>query len=413
VSLREVVVTGIGVILPNCDERTTLWAQLAGGETQVRPDALARHDAPGRMVGRIWDFDGARYLADLNPRHLAHCHREQQVYLASIAQAARDAGFEPGQMRGKRFGLFDGTSRSCFAHWYELFTQRAAGRPLTLKDLSPGMPGQTVGMAAALFGLTGPSMTFNATCASGAVAIGSAFHQLQTGRADLIFATGHDTALVEPLFDMYRDAGLLSTELADPANAISPYTGHHGNVFGEGAITLVLETREHAEDRGAPLLAEVTGFRHENGGMHPTDVDFTAERPSHTIRTTLDDARTPLEEVDFVVGHGNGVRASDISELNYMKHVFGARSRQIPLLSTKPVYGHTLGASSALNAAAAALMLKHDYVIPTLGVDERRVVHGFNHQAKVGMAKPLRSGVVVSYGIGGQNAVLTLSKVSP
>jgi 3-oxoacyl-[acyl-carrier-protein] synthase II len=95
-----------------------------------------------------------------------------------------------------------------------------------------------------------------------------------------------------------------------------------------------------------------------------------------------------------------------------MKHVFGARARHVPLLSTKPIYGHTLGASSALNVAAAALMLSGDYLMPTLGVDERRVVHGFNHQA-TGSPKRLRSGLSVSYGLGGQNAVLALGKVSP
>lgn len=411
VALREVVVTGIGVILPNCDARDTLWAHLAGGASQLRLDPETGGNVPARMVGRITDFEAERYLAELNPRYLSNCHREQRIYLASVAQAARDAGFSLSELRGRRFGLFDGTSRGCFAHWHDLFTRHAtSGAPLSLRDLSPGMPGQTVGFAAALLGLTGPSLSVNATCASGAVAIGSAFQQLQTGKVELVFATGHDAALVEPLFEMYRDARLLSREVSDPSRAISPYTGHHGNVFGEGAITLVLETRDHAEDRGATPLAEITGFRHDNGGAHPTDVDFTAERPAEAIRMALADARIGAEEIDFVVGHGNGVRASDISELNYMKHVFGNRARQVPLLSTKPIYGHTLGASSALNVAAAALMLKYDFVMPTLGVDEERVVHGFNHQANSGAPKAMRAGVVVSYGIGGQNAVLTLGK---
>jgi 3-oxoacyl-(acyl-carrier-protein) synthase len=272
------------------------------------------------------------------------------------------------------------------------------------------MPAQTVGIAAALFGLTGPSMAFNATCASGAVAIGTAFQQLQTGRLELAFATGHDAALVEPLFEMYRDANLLSTESSDPARAIAPFTGHHGNAFGEGAVTLVLETRDSALARGANMLAEVTAYRHENGGTHPTDVDFVGEHPARVIRLALEDAFATADDIDFVIGHGNGVRASDISELNYMKRVFGARARHVPLLSTKPIYGHTLGASSALNVAAAALMLSGDYLIPTLGVDERRVVHGFNHQS-AGRVKSLRAGLAVSYGLGGQNAVIGLGKV--
>jgi len=126
----------------------------------------------------------------------------------------------------------------------------------------------------------------------------------------------------------------------------------------------------------------------------------------------LEEAGLVASDVDFVLGHGDGVQASDISELNYMKRVFGRRTREVPLISTKPIYGHTLGASSALNAATAALMLHHDFVVPTVKLDEKRVVHGFNHQANRGEARPLRSGFVVAYGIGGQNATLLLRKAN-
>ena len=129
------------------------------------------------------------------------------------------------------------------------------------------------------------------------------------------------------------------------------------------------------------------------------------------ISKSLHEAQLSASDVDFVLGHGNGVQASDISELNYMKRVFGRRTREVPLISTKPIYWHTLGASSAVNAAAAALMLHHEFVVPTVKLDEKRVVHGFNHQANRGASRNLRSGVVVAYGMGGQNATLLMKKV--
>jgi 3-oxoacyl-[acyl-carrier-protein] synthase II len=209
---------------------------------------------------------------------------------------------------------------------------------------------------------------------------------------------------------MYRESKLMTDETERPERAIRPYTGASGNAFGEGSITLVLETRRHARARGALVLAQVAGYRQGNGGEHPTDVDFTGQRPARLITDVLREAELDASEIGFVVGHGNGVKQSDISELNYMKRIFGRRSREVPLISTKPIYGHTLGASSALSAAAAVLMLHEGFVIPTINVDERAVVQGFHHQANRGAASDARAGLVVSYGIGGQNAAIALRK---
>ena len=413
-ALREVVVTGVGVMLPNCDSREQFWQQLSAGETQmqIEPDPA---DGIPCAIGRVRDFDCARYLDGVPERLYRSCHREQQLYLASVVTAARDAGLELDDISSSKVGMFDGTSRGSFAHWYELIHHRVhnPSSRFTPKDLNHAMPGQAVGLAAAMLGVQGPTYTFNNSCASGVVAIGSAFRDLQAGRIELAFGTGHDAALIGPLYQMYRAAGLISAESQHPELAIRPYAGSSANAFGEGAVTLVLETREHAEARNATPLAQVLAYFHGNGGEHPTDVDFTGARPADLIQKSLSEVQLTASDVDFVLGHGNGVQASDISELNYMKRVFGRRTRDVPLISTKPIYGHTLGASSALNAAAAALMLHHEFVVPTIRLDEKRVVHGFNHQANRGEARKLRTGVVVAYGIGGQNATLLLRKVGP
>ncbi|HXK16536.1 MAG TPA: beta-ketoacyl synthase N-terminal-like domain-containing protein [Polyangiaceae bacterium] len=410
--LHEVVITGVGTLLPNCDSREKFWQQLREGQSQmaIEPDPA---DGIPCAIGRVRDFDIARYMDGIPERLYQACHREQQLYLASVVQAARDAGLALSAFASRKTGLFDGTSRGNFAHWYELIHHRALdpGSRYSPRDLNLAMPGQAVGLAAAILGVQGPTFTFTNSCASGAVAIGNAFRELQTGRIDVAFGTGHDAALVGPLYQMYRDAGLVSLEREHPELAIRPYAGSSANAFGEGAVTLVLETRTHAEERGAVPLAELVAFRHGNGGEHPTDVDFTGARPADLLERNLEEAQLSQSDVDFVLGHGNGVQASDISELNYMKRVFGRRTRDVPLISTKPIYGHTLGASSALNAATAALMLHHDFVVPTVKLDEKRIVHGFNHQANRGEARKLRSGFVVAYGIGGQNATLLLRKV--
>ncbi len=413
IELQDVVVTGIGPLLANCDCAEALWQQLSRGQCQlkVHPDPA---DGLPCAMGIIEHFEPDQYLDWLPARLYRNCHREQLVYLCSVVQALRHAGFEPEAVVGEPIGLYDGTSRGSFAFWLEVLEQRytAEASRLTSRDIARGMPGQAVGHAAAALGVIGPTFTFNGTCASGAIAIGHALRELQTGRINCAVASGHDLALVGPVYEMYRAAGLLSHEQLVPELAIGPYSMHRGNAFGEGAVSLVLETRRHAEARGAQPLATISGFCHANGGTHPTDVDFVADRPLQVIQSVLDEACLGANDVDFVLGHGNGVRASDISELNYMKRAFGPRSREVPLISTKPVYGHTLGASSALNVAAAAMMLAQDFLVPTVGVDTASVVHGFNHQANGGEARELNAGLVMAYGIGGQNVALLLEKVN-
>jgi 3-oxoacyl-[acyl-carrier-protein] synthase II len=411
VALQEVVVTGIGVILPRCDNRATFWDQLRHGLTQLSIE-LDPEDHQPRPVGRIEEFSPVDYLSDIDVHLYRRCHREQLLYLCSVVQAAKDAGFQLSELAERRVGLFDGTSRGSMAYWYELVRDKAAkpGTRFSVRDISAAMPGQAVGIAAAILGTQGPTYTFNGTCAAGAISIGHAFREVQLGHVDVAFGSGHDSALIEPLFQMYRDAGLMSREGSDPSLAIRPYTGHCRNAFGEGAVTVVVESARHARQRGAEPLARIAGYNYGNGGEHPTDVDFTGEHPARLARELLAESRLELGAIDFVLGHGNGVRASDISELNYMKRLFGARTRSVPLISTKPVYGHTLGASSALNVAAAALMLHHENTIPTIGIDTEAVVHGFTHGERGGESRPLNAGLVVAYGIGGQNAVLALSR---
>src|SRR5579859_2999669 len=412
-ALHEVVVTGVGVILPNCDSREEFWRQLCLGESQLvfeRPDPA---DEAIYAVGRVHDFDAHKYFTGIPEAHYAHCHKEQLYYLASLFNACRDAELDVGCLASERAGLFDGTSRGSFAYWYDRIKSKIenpGAQRFTSRDLNIGMPGQAVGLAAAMLGVKGPTYTFNGTCASGVIAMGHAYRDLQAGRIDVALGTGHDAALVPPLFEMYRDAGLMSRECGAATRAVRPYTGHSANAFGEGAVTLVLETREHAEHRGARILAKVVGYRYGNGGDHPTDVDFTGGRPAQLIGEALEEGELTAMEVDFVLGHGNGVQTSDLSELNYMKRVFGRRTRDVPLISTKPIYGHTLGASSAINAAAAALMLHNEFVIPTINIDESSVVRGFNHQANRGAPRANRSGIVMSYGIGGQNAALVMRR---
>jgi 3-oxoacyl-[acyl-carrier-protein] synthase II len=212
------------------------------------------------------------------------------------------------------------------------------------------------------------------------------------------------------MYWMYRDAGLLSTECDDARRAIRPYVDCSRNAFGEGAITLVLETREHAARRGAAPLATIRGWKLGNNGGNPLRVDAEGGRATALISQVLASAEVDRDRIGFVVGHGNGVEQSDRSELQYMQRVFGERTPEVPLVSVKPIYGHMLGASSALNIAATILMLHHRWIVPTLNVDPARVTGPVDHLAGGGRASDTSAALAVSYGIGGHSAVTLVGK---
>jgi 3-oxoacyl-[acyl-carrier-protein] synthase II len=408
-----VILTGIGPLLPGCTDRAELWSQLREGASQLTFEAAPGADGERWPVGRVRGFDPDRWLGRFPRSFYQRYHREQQLYLASLMIALDDAGIDLDRTPRERIGLFDGTSRGNFDAWYER-TREEAHRPAselyTRRELLTGTPGQAVNLAASLLGVRGPVYTLNATCCSGAVAIGQAYRELLHGDIDVAFASGHDSSLQVPIYRMYRDAGLLSHEREDARRAIRPFVECTRNAFGEGAITLVLETRAHAERRGATAIATIGGFKYGNNGGHPLDVDREGGRATALMLEVLAAAAVERERIGFVVGHGNGIEQSDRSELAYMQRVFAARAGEVPLISTKPVYGHLLGGSSALNVAAAALMLHHGVLAPTVNVDAGRVAGSIDHVAGESRPTDTAAGLAVSYGIGGHNAVTLLQR---
>ncbi|HET7500662.1 MAG TPA: beta-ketoacyl synthase N-terminal-like domain-containing protein, partial [Kofleriaceae bacterium] len=386
-AMSEVVVTGIGPVLANCADRHTMWNHLRDGASQLTFEVAPGGDGERWPVGRVHGFAAERWLNRFPHAYYERYHREQQLYLASLMIAIDDAGLDLATVPGERLAIFDGTSRGNFDYWYQRIRSEEAARAseiYTRRELLTGTPGQAANLAASLLGVRGPVYTFNVTCCSGAAAIGQACRELERGEVEVAFASGHDSSLQAPLYRMYRDAGLLSQEQADPRRAIRPYTGQSRNAFGEGAITLVLETREHAARCGATPLARITGWRLGNNGSHPLHVDAEGRRATTLIAQVLADAEVERDRIGFVVGHGNGVEQSDRSEVAYMQSVFADRAADVPLLSVKPIYGHLFGASSALSVAAAILMLHHGWLVPTLNVDPARTTPGVEHLASGG-----------------------------
>jgi 3-oxoacyl-[acyl-carrier-protein] synthase II len=406
--VREVLVTGVGVILPGCDSLDLFWEQLSQGRSQLKLRPDPSKPSQQLAMGVIEGFRPEKFLSSIPERALRQYDREVQLYLASVYSARAHAGVDLGDLVPERIGLFDGCSRPMFAGWYDRLRRE---HRYTRRDLMMATPGLAVGVAASLLEVRGAAYTFNGTCSSGAIAIGHAFREVAMGSLDLAFATGHESSLLPPLYEMYGEANLLTLE-QDAAGAVRPYSDCLGNAFGEGAVTLVLEPAERVKQRGRHGYAKLKAYQYGNNGFHPTSPDLVGGQPARLLRAAIEQASWKSSDVGFVVGHGNGVQLSDASEHNYMLLAFGDEAARIPLLSNKPIYGHTLGASSAVNAAASVMMLHHQFVVPTLNVAPRTSNAGFQHMVGRGEPRPLHGGLAVSFGLGGNNAILAFERCS-
>jgi 3-oxoacyl-[acyl-carrier-protein] synthase II len=405
-AFRQVVVTGIGPLLANCASAETLWAHLREARSQLAFEPDPAQPDQQVCVGRVQRSQLAPHLRAIPKRFLGQYEPEVQLYLASLHAALEHAALDLSKLDREKVGLFDGCSRPMFDAWVRRLTQ-APAYSYSRRDLATATPGQAAGLAASLLEVYGSVYTFNGTCSSGAIAIGHALREVELGLVDIALATGHESSLHAPMFAMYREGGLLSSEHEDPTRAVRPFGDCLGNAFGEGAVTLVLESRESAEARGANILAVASGYAYGNTGYHPTSPDIAGGLPARLVRRLVTGAGLSLDDIGFVVGHGNAVELSDSSEENYMLLLFDERAKQVPLLSNKPIFGHTLGASSALNAAQAVLMLQHQYVAPTLNGGARGTVE---HMSGKGEARSLEAGLAVSFGLGGNTAALLFER---
>jgi 3-oxoacyl-[acyl-carrier-protein] synthase II len=412
-STHQVVVSGIGIVAPGCRSRTSLWEHLIHGRSQLRlfPDPAF----PERQIamGRLNDEE-ERLVAELPDKI---CHRwslEQRIHLCSLLRARTDAGLDRDpSISPDRIGIFDGTSRANLSYLCERLEQRTHGRSFSKQDLALGIPNHAAALAASLLGVRGPVLTVGVTCASGAVAIGWALRAIERGEIDVAYASGHDTPLVAPIYETYHSAGLLSREAEDAGRALRPFVDASGTVFGEGSVTLVIESREHAASRGAEPLASITDFVHGNTGGHSTHVDVSGELPARFIAGLLRRNRVTPEDIGFVLAHGNGTPMTYASEIGLMKRLFKARSAAVPLLSTKPIFGHMMGAASALDVAAATLMVQCGRTFSTINVDRARVPDGVRHHSAEFAPGRVRRGLAMSYGMGGQISAMLIEQPTP
>lgn len=411
--LHRVVVTGLGAVTPIGNDVSSYWEGLASGRNGVAGITLfdaSRHAC--RFAAEVKNFDPAGWL---EPKEAKRWDRFCQFGVVAAKQALADAGFTIDDGNRHRVGTAIGSGVGgllMMETQAQVLHDRGPDRvsPFCVPMMIPNM---ATGLAAIALGARGPSSAVATACAAGSNAIGDAFRLIQLGLADAMVCGGAESAITPLGVAGFASAKALSFRNDDPATASRPFDAErNGFVIGEGAGVLVLESLEHAETRGARILAEVVGYGMTCDAHHITSPSPGGVGGAEAMRLALRDARLEPEAVSYVNAHGTSTQANDSNETAAIKSALGDHARRIPVSSTKSMTGHLLGGSGGIEAVAAVLAMTHGIVPPTINYSNPDPACDLD--VVPNQARELKLDIVLSnsFGFGGHNVCLAFRRMS-
>lgn len=410
--MTTVVVTGIGATSPLGGDVASTWKALLAGEsgvTTLEHDWVEKYALPVTFAGQ------AKVKAEevLDRQEFKRLDPSAQLALISAREAWANAGapaVAPERILvdyatgiGGLWTLLDG---------WDTLREKGPRRvlPMTIPMLMPNAAAAAVSMA---LGGKGGARTVVSACASGTESIANALEHLQLGLADVVVAGGTE-AVIHPMpIAAFAAMQALSKRNDDPARASRPYdVDRDGFVLGEGAATIILETKEHAEARGAKIYAELVGAGITSDSFHITAPDPEGLGASRAVLAALAQAGATPEDVTHINAHATSTPVGDIAEFHALKAVFGDRVGSIPVSATKAATGHLLGGTGALEAVFTILAVHERTAPPTINLenqDEQIPLDVVTSPRDLGSGPQLA--ISNSFGFGGHNAVVAFRSV--
>lgn len=407
----RVVVTGLGAITPFGIGVESLWEGLCAGRSAVGP--ISRFDAsefPSQIAAEVKDFNPSDYMDKKEARRM---DRFTQFALVSAHFALEDAKLRPGDFDPERAGVILGSGiggMEVLDSQFRVLIERGPHRvsPFFVPMMIANM---AAGQIAINLGLKGPNTTLVTACASAANAIGEAYRIIQRGEADVMLTGGSEAAIVPLTVAGFCAMRALSTRNHDPAGASRPFDQERdGFVLGEGAAILVLESLDHALQRGAPILGEILGYGMTADAYHITAPAPEGEGAARAMQRALIDAGIAPEQVDYINAHATSTTAGDIAETQAIRRVFGEHAYELAISSTKSMIGHLLGAAGGVELIACLLSIRDGIIHPTINLENPDPECDLDYVP--GQARKRRVDVALSnsFGFGGQNATLLVGR---
>jgi 3-oxoacyl-[acyl-carrier-protein] synthase II len=408
---KRVVVTGLGCISPVGNTVEETWqALLAGksGAAYITHFDASRHKT--KFAAEVKGFDG---IALFGTREARKMDRFTQFAMAATLEALGQAEFSIDEANRDRVGVVIGSGIGgigTLLKQVEVMRERGPERispfliPMMISD-------SAAGMIAIHLGARGPNMALATACASGSNAIGEATEMIRRGTADVMIAGASEASIVAVAMGGMNVMGALSTRNDDPERASRPFDkDRDGFLMGEGAGILILESLEHAQERSAILLCEVSGYGTSDDAYHVSAPAENGAGAALSMQYALDNAGLAPKDIGYINAHGTSTLLNDKSETAAIKTVFGKRAYQVPISSTKSMTGHLLGASGALEAIVCSKIFQENILPATINhetPDPECDLDYVPNQTRLANPDHIMSN---SFGFGGHNATLILSR---
>jgi 3-oxoacyl-[acyl-carrier-protein] synthase II len=408
---NRVVVTGIGLKTPVGLDRQKTWDALLRGTSGI--DKISSFDAEEfetQIAGEIVDFQPETIIGRKESRRL---DRFAQFAVVATLEALEHASMDIDTEDLDRVGVLVGSGVGgiiTLSNQISVLNKRGPKRvspfliPMMLGDMASGQVSMKIGAR-------GPNFSIVSACATGADSIGQAGELIRQGRLDVALAGGTEAAICPIGVAGFNSCMALSKRNEDPQGASRPFDkGRDGFVLGEGAGILVLESMDHAEDRGATILAEFTGYGATSDAYHVTQPHPEGIGAAEAMKLALSQASMKPEEVIYINAHGTSTQMNDKFETVAIKKVFGKHANTVLISSTKSMTGHLLGAAGGIEAAFSVMAISESAIPPTINLEEPDTDCDLNYTPNLSKRGNVETAMSNSLGFGGHNSSLIFKK---
>jgi 3-oxoacyl-[acyl-carrier-protein] synthase II len=411
---HRVVVTGVGLVTPLGADVATTWAGLLAGQSGAGP--ITKFD-PARLSVRFAceakGFDPLQYIDRKEARRF---DLFAQFALGAAHQAMVQSGLEGKVPDPNRVGVILGSGIGGMQTYEDncaAYVLKGPDRvspffvPMFIANMAPGL----VSMR---YGLKGPNYATVSACASSAHAIGESYNLIRAGTADAMVTGGSEAAITGLTVAAFSNMKAMSTRNDNPAAASRPFDkDRDGFVLGDGGAVIVLESLEHAERRGATILAEVIGYGLSGDAYHMSAPAPEGEGAQRAMKMCLEDGRISLDSVGYINAHGTSTPQGDVAETQAVKAVFGEHARRLIFASTKSMTGHLLGGAGALEFAVSMMVATTGKVPPTINQDTPDPECDLYSVPNTMVERTVDVAISNSFGFGGHNVTLAVRRFIP